>query len=301
VTLLRVIIAVVATTLVVSLLCIWYYPSYRDFTASNTTWNGIREFSREYNAEIIDTLDALSPLSHNATVIAIHYIGYVEQELAQIKRFIEDGGNLILMDDYGYGNSILEYLGTDVRFTNVPMLDELFCYKNQWLPKVTDLSSRVKESGVEVLLLNHATTLTGIDESAVIAWSSSPSFLDTNENELQDYDELQGPFPIAAELRIGTGRLAVVADPSIMINSMVGRDNNHAFIEYLIGHEKAEPGRLVIDRSHITRAPLELSKTKLERLRNIFSNSYASLGLIAAIFVAVGGYMLKREDILDKW
>jgi len=301
VSLLRVIIAVVATTLVVSLLCIWYYPSYRDFTVSNITWNGIRDFGHEYEAEIIDTLDGLPLLSGEATLIAIPYIGYVQEELAQIKRFIEDGGNLILMDDYGYGNSVLAYLGTDVRFTNIPVLDELFCYKNQWLPKVTDLSSQAEESGVDVLLLNHATTLTGVDESEVIAWSSRSSFLDNNENELQDADELQGPFPIAAELRIGTGALAVVADPSIMINSMVGRDNNYAFMEYLIGGEKAGQGRLLIDRSHITRAPLELSKTKLERLRNIFSNSYASLGLIAAIFVAVGGYMLKREDILDKW
>ena len=43
--------AVVVLIIVISLLSIWFYPSIQDFMASNTMWNGIRNFSNEFIAD----------------------------------------------------------------------------------------------------------------------------------------------------------------------------------------------------------------------------------------------------------
>ena len=80
-----------------------------------------------------------------------------------------------MMDDYGYGNSVLAFLGVGVRFTNEPLLDPLFCHKNQWLPKIVDFAPEVDESGIGVIVLNHATSLTSLEQGEIIAWSSSTS------------------------------------------------------------------------------------------------------------------------------
>jgi hypothetical protein len=289
---------VITLVLVISVLSIWFYPSIQDFMAGNTMWNGIRDFSGEFDGEDIDLLDDLPDLPEGTVLVSVPYLEYSDDELVNIKRFVSDGGTLLLMDDYGYGNSVLAYLGVSVRFSNKPLLDPLFCYKNQWLPKITDFSPEVAESGIDAVVLNHATTLTGAVASETVAWSSSSSFLDTNENESWDQDEPKGPFPVAAQLHLGKGMVAIASDPSIMINSMVDRDDNYSFISYLIIHGDEQMNAL-IDRSHLTKAPLDISKMRLRSGREMLSSPYVLVGIIALIFVGVYRYTLWKGGSLD--
>ena len=290
--------AVVALVLAISLLSTWFYPSIQDFMAGNTMWNGIRDFSSEFGAEDIDSPDELPDLPRGTVLISIPYLEFGDDELAEIKQFVNDGGTLLLMDDYGYGNSVLAYLGLSVRFSNKPLLDPLFNYKNQWLPRITDFSPEVKESGINAVVLNHATTLTNAVASETIAWSSSSSFLDINENESWDQDEPRGPFPVAVQLQLGQGMVAIASDPSIMINSMVGRDDNYAFMQYLTSHNGEEMS-ILIDRSHLTKAPLDVSKIGLRSGREMLSSPYALVGIVALIFIVVSRYTLGKGETID--
>ena len=286
--------AVVVVILVISLLCVWFYPSVQDFMASNTMWNGLRSFNSEFGADNIDSLDDLPDLPDKTVLVAIPYLEYTNEELSKIKRFVDNGGTLLLMDDYGYGNSVLAYLGVSARFTNKPLLDPLFNYKNQSLPRITEFAPGLKESGIDVIMLNHATTLTNVTESEATAFSSSTSFLDINENGVLDEGEPKGPFVVAAQLRLGKGTLALVSDPSIAINAMIGRDDNYDFIKYLT-HYGGEQNRILVDRSHLIQTPLDVSKARLINAREILSSPYALVGIIAIIFVAVSRYTLKKE------
>ncbi len=291
--------AVVALTLVISLLCIWFVPSIQDFMASNIMWSGIKSFRNEFSADTIESLDELPDVvAEEKVLVVIPYLEYSNEELSKMKRFVDDGGTLLLMDDYGYGNSVLAYLGIGIRFTNKPLLDPLFCYKNQWLPRITDLAPEVRKNGIDVIVLNHATTLTNVEEAEVIAWSSTTSFLDINENESWDKDEPKGPFPVAAKLRLGKGMLILTSDPSIMINSMVGRDDNYSFMRYLTSH-KSEQKRILIDNSHLTQTPLDVSKTRLNKVREILSSPYPVLGFVALVFVVVSRYTLRKGETID--
>jgi len=287
--------AVVVLIFVISLLSIWFYPSVQDFMASNTMWNGINEFRNEFSVDQIDSLDDLSDLTEKAVLIAIPYLDYTDEELAKMKQFINDSGTLLLMDDYGYGNNVLEYLGVAVRFTNKPLLDPLFNYKNQSIPRITDFDPEVKESGIDVIMLNHATTLTNVMESEAIALSSSASFLDINENKILDKGEPKGPFVVATEVRLGKGTLVLVSDPSIIINVMVGKDDNYDFVRYLI-HHKGEREGIWVDSSHLTKTPLDVSKKRLIDTRGVLTNSYALLGITAIIFIIVSRYTLKKGE-----
>jgi len=289
--------SVFVLVLVISLLSIWFYPSIQDFMASNTKWNGIYNFSGEFEADNTDSLEALSDSPQNVVLIAIPYQDYTAEELAQIKQFVDAGGSLLLMDDYGYGNNILGYLGVVTRFAASPLLDPLFNFRNQNLPRITDFSSQVKESKIEVVMFNHATALTGVPESTGIAWSSSASFLDLNENGVLDQGELKGPFAVAAEFRLGQGRLALVSDPSIILNAMVDRDDNYEFMRYLTRDPEGQR-EIVVDISHLTKDPLDVSKTRLIDTRKALSSPYALVGITALIFVVVSRYTLKKGEFI---
>ncbi|MCK5577727.1 MAG: hypothetical protein KAI14_05360 [Dehalococcoidales bacterium] len=293
-----VLIAVVTLVLVISLLCIWFYPSIQDFMASNTMWNGIKSFSSEFGAENIDSLDDLPDLPGETALVSIPYLEFSDDELAKIKRFVSDGGTLLLMDDYGYGNSVLAYLGASVRFSNEPLLDPLFCYENQWLPKVMDFSPSVAESGINVIVLNHATAMTNAIASETIAWSSASSFSDTNENGSWDQGEPKGSLPVAVQFRLGQGRVAVASDPCILMNSMVGRDDNYSFVQYLIS-QNGEQMSILIDNSHLAEAPLDISKKGLASGREMLSSPYALVGVMALVFIAVSRLTLRKGETLD--
>ncbi len=290
---------VVAIILIISLLCIWFYPSVQDFMASNKMWNGIKNFCDAFDADNIDSLDDLPILPEKATLVAIPYLEYSDKELLKMKQFVNDGGTLLLIDDYGYGNNVLAYLGVNIRFSNKPLLDPLFYYKNQRIPRITDFASEVKESGINTILLNHATTLINLEETQVIAWSSETSFLDMDENETRSEDEPKGPFPVAAKLRFGKGTLAIVSDPSIIINSMIGRDDNYRFIEYLTRYD-GEQKEILVDRSHLSKTPLDISKTRLIGARERLSNPYALVGITAVIFITVSRYTLKKGETIGQ-
>jgi hypothetical protein len=289
---------VLLVTVVVSLLCIWFYPSIQDFMAGNTMWNGISKFSDEFNSEYIDTLDDLPEFPEKSVLIIIPYLQYGNEEMARVQKYVKNGGILLLMDDFGYGNDILDYLGINARFSNKALLDPLFCYKNQWMPKITDFNSAVKETGVTVVILNHATTLTGTGTENVIASSSKASYEDINSNEIQDENEPLGPFTIAAKYSIGKGQVIAVSDPSLVISSMVDRDDNYLFIKDII-QLKSETEDIFFDRSHLSKTPLDVSKIRLAGIRKFISNPYTLVGLTGLIFVVISRYTLRKGESIE--
>ena len=291
-------IAVVVLVTIISVVCIWFYPSVQDFMAANTLWNGVRDFSHESGAQNIDSLDELPALPEEKTLLSIPTLAYSDEELIRIRDFVSHGGRLVLMDDYGYGNQVLEALGLDVRFTNIPLLDPLFCYKSPWLPKIMDFAPELGENGVEMVVLNHATCLQDVAESEVLAWSSGSSFLDFDESETRTRDEPRGPFPVAAKMKCGKGTVVLVSDPSILINSMARRGDNRSFAAYLVG-PGVEEGEVLVDRSSLAKAQLDESKVGLVSLRRALSEPYPLLGLVVIVFAVASKYTLKKGERFD--
>lgn len=287
--------AVSIIIVVISIICMWFYPSIQDFAASNRMWNGIKNFTSEFGASTIESPTSLPAAPEKTQLITIPYLDYTDQDLEQLRQFVEEGGSLILMDDYGYGNRLLEYLGVTVRLSGEPLLDPLFCYKNQWMPRVTDFSSELNNTGVKAVMLDHATAILDATNTDVVAWSSSTSFLDLNDNGAWEESEPKGPFPVAAEFRFGKGTVDVVSDPSLMINSVYGRDDNYQFMKYLLSRQ-GDIEKTLIDNSHLTKAPLDVSKTRLTEARQVLTTPYAVLGVLALIFVAVSGYTLRKGE-----
>ncbi len=290
----RILGAVVLITLIVSLLSIWFYPSMQDFMAANATWNGTRRFSIEFNAKIPESLDNLPAASKEAgqrTLIVIPILDYSEEELLLIRNFVDDGGTLLVLDDYGKGNTIMSYMGLGLRFSGASLLDPLFSYKNQRMPRAVDFTPQLKESGIDTITLNHATALVNVGAGEALAWSSGASFLDGDGNGAFGKGDVKGPFVVAAEIKLGKGNVIAVADPSIMIDSMVGKDNNYEFMRYLT-RRGDDAGTILIDGSHLPKSPLDIAKRKLYLAQRTLSNPYALMGLLSCVFIAVYRYTL---------
>jgi len=288
---------VIILVVFISLVAIWLNPSVQAFMASNTMWNGINKFSKEFKAQNIDSISALPTAPKQAVLIAVPYVQYSPDELTQMKQFVENGGKLIMMDDFGYGNSFLEYAGIPARFNNNTLLDPLFNYKNEYFPKILDFAAGISETGIKVIAFNHGTIISNVSQSQALAWSSSMSFLDINQNGNLDQGESTGPFVVAASYSLGRGTVDLVSDPSLIMNVAAGSNDNQAFIKYLINANNT-PTNTLLDRSHLTKSLIDNSKIKLTNVRGVISNPDTLVGLIALVFVIITWYLYRRGQLI---
>jgi len=284
---------VVILVVLVSLASIWLYPSVQAFMATNTMWNGINKFSRTYNVQNIDSVADLSASPQQDVLIVVPYTPFTAAELVQMKQFVENGGKLILLDDFGYGNTFLSYAGVSARFDNALLLDPLFDYKNEYFPRILDFNAGLTSSGIKLLAFNHGTALSGVSRSQAIAWSSSMSFLDTNQNGNLDPGEPQGPFVVAASISLGDGTIDLVSDSSLIMNAAPGTNDNNAFVNYLMT-SNGTPAKVLFDRAQVTKSPLDASKIEFDNVRGVLSNAYLLVGIIALVFVIITWYMYRR-------
>ncbi len=285
-----------AVVLGVSMLTIWFYPSIQDYMMANPFWNGLRDFSDDMDVHQADSLTQSCANPTDTVLMEIPYAPYEESALVQIESFVKEGGTLLLADDYGYGNTVLERLGLAVRFSGQPLLDPLLCHKNQWLPRIIDFSDDLDETGIEAVVLNHGTALLDSDEESCIAWSSESSFLDLDGNGESGSDDRKGPLPVAAGYSIGKGRVLALSDPSVLINSMVNRDDNRAFIDQIL-KTYGEGKKVTMDMSRLPKAPLDESKQAMTKSRERISHPYSVIAMLGiVVFAAFKPWKRKEAD-----
>ena len=270
-------------TVILLALVIWFYPSSDNFRADNPFWNGIRDFSAQFKASLITSLDDLPHEPKDTTLVMIPYLHFSDSELDRLRDYVSNGGTLIVLDDYGYGNEIVDYLGVKTKFTHEPLLDSLFNYRNKWFPRITNFAPGPTTEGVESIILNHASSLSDASEGEVLAWSSRFSFLDTNGNSTYDEGEPIGPLPVAAIVKVDEGKLVLIADPSILINSMGEMGDNYTFIKNVSEIQAPNP-QILVGQSHLPEETLRQAKGILALLRAKLSTS---LGILAIIVVAL--------------
>ena len=288
---------------------VWFAPSGEDFRADNPSWNGTREISSLPGAlpvmSLADlppspggSLADLSPSPKGVTLILIPYLEFTPAELEALDSFVAGGGTLVLADDYGYGNQVLEYLGLEARFSGQALLDPLACYKNKWFPRVSRIIPSPLTDDTGELVLNHATCLTGVETIDALALSSVFSFLDLNGNESSDEGEPTGPLPVISHHDLGSGEVVLITDPSIFINSMDTLGGNATLVQNIAA---ITTSGLLIDQSHLPPSSLHHAKGLLAGVRGSLATPAGAVGLvITALAITLVPVWYKKGDRNDR-
>jgi hypothetical protein len=228
----------------------------------------------------LEAFSDLPPSPQGATLIFIPYRQCDPGELEVLGRFVMDGGTLLLADDFGWGNQVLQHLGIKARFSGQALLDPLFHYKNRWFPRVDCAAGDSLTVGLEHLTLNHATALEGVFPASVLATSSSFSFLDSNGNQVADEGEPTGRQVVMSRQAVGRGQVVLLADPCVFISSMLEYGENLNLVRNIAA---ASPAGLYFDQSHIVTSNLSKTKDRLCALREITFIPPVALALVMVI------------------
>jgi len=282
-----------AALLLGAALVVWFYPSNTNFSVDNSEWNGTRRLVEKYQIRALDSLSRLPAEPEETALLLVPYLVFTDGELDKLERYLNNGGTLIIADDYGHGNEVLAYLDVKARFTGVNLVDPLSSQNSPLFPVITHFNDHVFTEGVERLVMNHPAGLSNIGEDEALAYSSLFSFLDMEGNGVKDEEDGAGPLPVMAKIQRGQGRLVLISDPSIFINSMLETGGNQTLLE---NFSALAVRGMYIDQSHIAESNLEQAKGILKKARSLLGSS-AGLLLLVAVFAALLPLYLRGQQL----
>ena len=137
-------------------------------------------------------------------------------DVESLSRFMRAGGRVILLDDFGTGDSLLQHFG--MQRVPLPAHPAEALRGNPSLAIAEPASAHPVVSDVTRVVTNHATGLKHPDLSPVLRVRAA----------------IGADVPIAVAGAVGQGRLLVVGDPSIVMNSMLRYPGNKALARGLV-------------------------------------------------------------------
>ncbi|HEW64202.1 DUF4350 domain-containing protein [Fervidicoccus fontis] len=217
--------------LIIALFSIYIIPSTSDFSPYNPLYNGLADFVHEFNVTLIP-INSLNNLKQGTVVFLIGPSkNFTEQEGMEILSYVENGGELVIMDDFGTSNELIKIMNLNGILNGSLLGDLLFMYKSFQLPIV-----KVNVNGTTLnVYYNYATVITSQNSNLnCIGESSYFSYLDLNLTGKYLNGYPKGPFCIAYMQNIGKGVVYVFSDSSPFINSMLNLGDNHKLATILI-------------------------------------------------------------------
>ncbi len=228
-------------------------PPSDDFNIANPYWNGLSSMATDLDLQAMPSTGFEGMVPGSSAVLIIGPDRWASDEFVPAARsFVQEGGVIVIMDDFGFGDSIIKALlqeaGLSASFRQEWLADPLYMYRSQYYPKV--------ETAAGEVVMDFGTMLTDLSgDYVILANSSAFSYMDMNRNGKYDNLEPVGPFPVAASFSYGDGKIVAVADPSMAINSLYGLEGNTAFIASIVGNRTA-----YLDTGH--RSPTVLTEAR---------------------------------------
>lgn len=273
----RVILLSLALSVVICLILLALYPEGADFGLGNPFWNGMSEVDAILKPKLLNSYAELPPVGRNLTLLLIGpNRNFTVDETEAIARFIYSGGQVILADEIGFGNSLLENLNLSVRIGGGLVLDPLFKERNAKLPKARYIS----DGYVTEIVLNHASIIERCNRT--ILQTSSFSYLDVNMNNGWDPQEEKGPFTVGCALKMGEGELIIFSDSSLFINSMINLGSNKELLLNIVGNR-----RVLVSSIHLPQTTFTIAKSAIMQFANLLSTLEARYVLILSAIILI--------------
>ncbi|MFP3871840.1 MAG: DUF4350 domain-containing protein [Candidatus Natronoplasma sp.] len=270
-----------------------------DFSIYNPGWNGCSDMAVRTeelgkftpNIELSEgkstdvTQRELTEYDVEADETSMLIIGprqeFTESEKRYIDEFLEEGGRLLLADNFGSGNSLLEGLDTNSSFHSAPLLDLAFD-KDPHFGVAYDVREHEMTRNISHVMLNNPTAIDKGEEAVSLLNSSRGSWLDEGESTSEE-DRDHKQYPLITVEDYGKGELILISDPSIFINSMRDKMDNDILRRNLLNFLSEGRENIIFDES----------KREMDFVyRVIYRGEYPERTTSAVIVLAVTGVSL---------
>ena len=286
-------------------------PSRSQLSIYSDNWHDLSDCRNDIQSQgykissIISTPTILSKLndSKNKIYMAIGVERpYTTDEARVIWDFVHDGGNLIIADDFGFGNSLWDKAPgnaiADIEFENKQLFDPSYI-KNT---KFVNVNATFNLNHYNLLLNEPSALKRKYSEyydyynvrSVVtqIASSTDKSWIDSNENGVRDPEERPGEYDVIVYImghsrEKSVGKVVVVSDPGLFINDNWKMLDNARFVQALIRDLLPNGGEVIFDEGrHINENTFENSRHVIYSGLVYITSSVWSIIIIASLIIS---------------
>lgn len=211
------------------------YTSLESMTVEETSEDGVG-----------DTLILLGPS-----------VPFSEDEADRVEAFLNESGRVVLADDTGHANSLLEQLDTSTRVDNASLID--VAYRRQpFFPVLFTISAHPLTEDVDEVVANVAGSVRPDADAQRLIASSRSSWLDRDGDGVPSEGDPRGPHTVMSVEPVGEGQLVVLSDPSILSNAMLGEGDNQALAGNLARQATQIGAQATWDETHRDYRPFAL-------------------------------------------
>lgn len=229
------------------------------FGSYNPDWDGTRDFrvvasNTGADVEVSQSVDAYSEQPPNRTTAFVlsPTDRYAESDVRTIAAFLDRGGTVVVANDFdSQANPLLQGLGVQSRFDGRLLRDEQHYYRGPSLPVAPNVAEAAITENVSRLTLNHGTAVDPGADSTILVNTSAFAYFDGNRNGDLDESETVRERPVVVSESVGDGRVILVSDPSVFINTMLSVPDNRQFARNLV----ADSDDVFLDYSHRSGIP----------------------------------------------
>ena len=257
--------AVVAAALIISVPLL--NTTKEDFSTYNTAWNGASDAKALASSDGYATpsVFALSEIGSSGDGVFFMLnpnssVGFTSGDASTLQSFVQNGGVLVLANDFGNGNAVLSGLGVSgARFNGSLLEDNVSKGVDAAHPLITDVNASGLTAGVHELYFNYGTALDVPGTNVTVLARSAPtSYLVAPAGGNATVNATTGAHPVLATLDYGNGHIVLLSDPSVFINDMLGQADNQqlltSMLANLTGGDKTVP--IMFDESHFASPPV---------------------------------------------
>ncbi|THE64447.1 DUF4350 domain-containing protein [Salinadaptatus halalkaliphilus] len=259
------------------------------FGPYNYGWDGTSEFRGQVEAspdtelEFVHETDRYGDVPETETVafVIAPETSYAEDDAERIGRFVEAGGTLVVLENFGpHSDELLGEIGADSRIDGQLLRDDISYDGGPTMPIATDIEDGTHTSSVDQLTLNHATAIEPGDATVLVRTSEFAYLVEDGGEELSENVQFE-TSPVVTSEAIGDGTVVVVGDPSLLINTMLERPDNARFVENL----HADKSVVILDVTHTEEIPplIELLFTIREHVPLQIAAGLVGIGLIGVL------------------
>ncbi len=156
------------------------------------------------------------------------------------------------------------------------------------MPKILDVAESEYTVGVKELVMDVPTVLNQTEGMQVLAYASFSSYLNSSSTNVY------GPYPVVSMVNFGKGKIFLIYDSSLFMNSLISRGDNVRFLDDLI------QGVPVIDEANS--APSKLTETRpwLSYAYLVLSRVEVKYGLVGLMVLAFFKVKWVEEEPVEK-
>jgi hypothetical protein len=302
-------------------------PGNPQLSAYSDDWDDISMFydalNNKYNVSTIVSspliLNKIDRPENKLYIVVGVEKGYSLDEGLALSDFLNNGGSVIIADDFGKGNTIADILNDnyegsyfgeygwshgdlDIEFYNHRLYDPEYV-KNTKFVKINVNSGLDRNYEV---LLNEPTALKSGGQYHSVSKSSSESWLDKNDNGIRDVTEEKQAYDIIVIAKYGKGEVCFISDPGMFINDLWNMYDNamcaDALIQRLLSTKDGNEFEIILDESqHISQNTDESLRHSVYNFGLQFTSGIPGIIVIILLIVFLSLFGILKIKPLKKY